>query len=107
MSQASDELEEIDSHSVKGTLNSKTILNILAMLGVFVIEKINENSLIIQDWIISLTPDLVDPFVPNILATAIAAAMATFGVKAVKGRIAVGDVKGIYKKPVIDISPKS
>lgn len=99
MSQASDELAEYDGDTIKGVLNSKTIRNILFSLGAFLVEKLNDNTAVVTDFIVSIAPSYIDPFVPNIVATALAGLVAFFGAKAVKGRIEVGDIKGIYKKP--------
>ena len=100
MSTASEALEESEGYSVKGALNSKTIRNIAYTLGAFIVEKVNDNSQVVTDFIISITPSYVDPFVPNIVATVLVSAIAFFGIRAAKARVAVGDIEGMYRKPV-------
>lgn len=89
---------QVTQVEVKGFFNSSTIFNILMMVGTLVVTKLVENSAWVIGTVQSFTPDWVDPMVPGSFEYIMAILIPYFGIKAVVGRVQVGDIKGMYRK---------
>lgn len=89
---------EVVPVETKGLLNSKTIWNVLGLLLVNLGTLLVTNWTTIQGFILGLVPPLWQPVAVGILAAVAALLNIFFGAGAIKGRIAVGDLQGLYKK---------
>ena len=85
-------------NETKGALNSGTIRNIAYMLILNLVTKIVTSEVQIQQWLIDAAPVYLDPFIPPVVTALIALLNIAFSVQAVKGRVDVGDIQGMYTK---------
>ena len=82
---------------IKGAINSSTVRNVLYMIMVFVCDTLNQQTPAIVEFVVGLTPPMLQGAVPFIIQALITALFGLFGYKAIKGRTDVGDIKGMYK----------
>lgn len=97
-SAAQRELADRQVAELKGHFNSQTLKNLLALLLTFFGPMLIDYVPGLQDKLISISPDWLDPGIPNFMQGIQAVLIAYFGARAYQGRLNVGDIKGLYKK---------
>lgn len=90
---------ENSEFGTKGFFRSKTILYIGGAIAAFLLEKLTSNSDFIVSWLVALTPDAFDPFVPRAWELLLEILQVVLMLLGIKSRAtATKRIEGLWKK---------